>query len=169
MTQERGLIVNWLTWPRYTWSITFHVPHALRGLMHFSISSSTAAEPSRAGVSLRRKLCGWSHVSLTHPSHHFKETARGWSLHGGCIFPTGGCRGASELHLLSKFHEPLASLQLLQTKAALALKKEEKHQLLLQDGCVVSFCGATDCVCGASLAIPHIRIWLICKCIPIQV
>lgn len=63
--------------------------------------------------------------------------------------PAGAGERASELHLLSKFHEPLASLQLLQTKTALALKKEEKNQLLLQDGCVVSFCGATDCVCGS--------------------
>lgn len=69
--------------------------------MHFSISDSTVAEPPHCGASLWRKLCGWRHVASTDPSHYFKETGWGWSLHDGCGSSSCECRGTSCTSYLS--------------------------------------------------------------------
>lgn len=101
MTEERGLIGNWLTWPRYTWSHNISHPSCIRSLMHFSIRSSKEAEPFHSGVSPWKELRGWSHVASQDPTHHFKETGWGWSLHDGCSFPSCECLGSSCTSYLS--------------------------------------------------------------------
>lgn len=99
MTEEHGVIGNWLTWPRYTWSHNISHPSCVGSLMHFFNKRLHGGRTFSIPVSLcEEKLCGWrSHVALRHiQAITSKSPGWGWALHDGCSFPSScECRETS--------------------------------------------------------------------------
>ena len=139
MTEEHGLIGNWLTWQCYTWSHNISHPSCIGSLMHFSISGCTAAEPFHTGVSVDKVM--WIKPCCLTRSKPWLQRAR--VEDDLCMTDAdfqASCTSSYLCYMCCCIYPATATNHT-------GVKKVEQYHLIFQDGCLVSFCGATDCVC----------------------
>lgn len=167
MTEVRGLIGNWLTWRRYTWSHNVSHPSCVGELGAFFTNHQQQKKKKKKMCFIlvplcREKLCGWSHVaSNTSKPALQRESGMGmifaWRMQ---LSASCECRGAS-CTSVSDFPWAVAPASATNTQKKTThwcrgSGERSAPSFSKQDGRPVSFCESRRLFLRASATIPDI-------------